>query len=80
MLIEPFPCTVNDIFVSFHVFLCRPNSAVQSGYSHRRERSIEDINKDIETIWKELQEIDKITRTGSQVERYINNNNETVGI
>ena len=45
----------------------RPNSAGQTAY--RRDRSIEDINKDIETIWKELQEIDKITHNGAQAER-----------
>ena len=29
-------------------------------YNFKRERSIEDIDKDIETIWKELQDLDRL--------------------
>ena len=34
---------------------------------------MEDINKDIETIWRELQEIDKITRRDSQEDKQTTN-------
>jgi hypothetical protein len=46
-------------------------------YAFRRERSMEDIDKDIETIWKELQELDKLPRSEDRmaenikVERYL---------
>ena len=42
-------------------------------YNFRRERSLEDINKDIETIWRELQEIDKITRRDCQEDKQTTN-------
>ena len=38
--------------------LSRPND-VKPRNLFKRERSLQDIDKDIETIWKELQELDK---------------------
>jgi len=36
-------------------------------YSFRRERSLEDIDKDIATIWKELQELDQLPESKSKL-------------
>ena len=36
-------------------------------YSFRRERSMEDIDKDIATLWRELQEMDKPTENKNRV-------------
>ena len=55
---------INGIKYKQLLTFCRSKSQ-QEKYSFRRERSLEDINKDIETIWRELQEIDKITRTST---------------
>jgi len=35
-------------------------SGDRNKYTYRRERSLQDIDKDIETIWKELQELDSL--------------------
>ena len=34
--------------------------------SGKRERSLQDIDKDIETIWKELQNLDKPSKTSEK--------------
>ena len=47
----------------------RPGPATRPQYTFRRERSLEDLNKDIATIWRELQEIDKITQPGTAEDR-----------
>ena len=46
-----------------------PRPATRPQYTFRRERSLEDLNKDIATIWRELQEIDKITQPGAPEDR-----------
>ena len=46
-----------------------PRPASRPQYTFRRERSLEDLNKDIATIWRELQEIDKITQPGAAEDR-----------
>ena len=46
-----------------------PRPATRPQYTFRRERSLEDLNKDIATIWRELQEIDKITQPGTAEDR-----------
>ena len=46
-----------------------PRPATRPQYTFRRERSLEDLNKDIATIWRELQEIDKITQPGAAEDR-----------
>ena len=61
---------VHGKWIKFLIFIVlRPLSSNQEQFSFQRERSMEDINKDIETIWKELQEIDKITRGCNQNDR-----------
>ena len=48
-------------------FHTRSRQGGRAQYSWRRERSMEDLHKDIETIWRELQEIDKMTRQDDKV-------------
>ena len=61
---------VHGKWIKFLILIVlRPLSSNQEQFSFQRERSMEDINKDIETIWKELQEIDKITRGCNQNDR-----------
>ena len=46
-------------------FNLRSRPSERSRFSWRRERSMEDLHKDIETIWRELQEIDKLTQASA---------------
>ena len=38
-------------------------------YNMKRERSLQDINKDIDTIWKELQKLDSLPSSRSRLDR-----------
>ena len=51
--------------VFFIFFLQRSRPSERPRFSWRRERSMEDLHKDIETIWRELQEIDKLTQSSA---------------
>ena len=46
------------------MFYKRSRPRERPKFTWRRERSMEDLHKDIQTIWRELQEIDKLTQTG----------------
>ena len=65
------PFCLWNIFCGFqNRYFFRKTSNGSFGF--RRERSLQDIDKDIETIWRELQELDKLPVGGNQT----SNNNQ----
>ena len=58
--------------VGFYKRLTFLRKTSNGSFGFRRERSLQDIDKDIETIWRELQELDKLPVGGNQT----SNNNQ----